>query len=179
MIPCIPMDCLTLGQTSMSIFPRSIAMSHPRQGTISLILDLRFHWSHLHCFVVSDKFMPFGQSGKSIYIIAASVTCRASSVLPQGASVSPVDIEAVGSGETPDFGPDFPVRPLDHMDADQSPDFGPSFETVRADFTVEQSDAEQMPDFGPDFDGDIEMTVEPTSHSEKSLGNFLKYVLPC
>jgi hypothetical protein len=100
-------------------------------------------------------------------------------VLPQVASVSPADIEAVASGEMPDFGLDFPVRLLDPMDANQSPDFGPNFEIVRADFTVEQSDAEVMPDFGPDFDGDIEMNVEPTSHSNKSLGNFMKYVLPC
>jgi hypothetical protein len=100
-------------------------------------------------------------------------------VLPQVASVSPVDINAVASSETPDFGPDFPVRPLDPMDADQSPDFGPNFEIVRADFTVEQSDAEVMPDFGPNFDSDIEMNVETTSHSNKSLGNFMTDVLAC
>jgi hypothetical protein len=93
------------------------------------------------------------------------VTLYTLSVLPQVASVSPVDIKAFALVEMPDLGPDLPVRPLECMDADQSPDFGPNFEIVPADFRVAQLDAEVMPDFGPDFDGDIEMDIEPTSHS--------------
>jgi hypothetical protein len=93
------------------------------------------------------------------------VTSYTLSVLPQVASVSPVDIEAFPSGEMPDLGPDIPVRPLERIDADQSPDFGPNFEIVPPGLRVAQSDAELMPDFGPDFDGDIEMDIEPASHS--------------
>jgi hypothetical protein len=165
-------DYLTLGQTSMSIFPRSIAPSHLRQRRISLILDLRSKWSLRHCFAVSVRFTPLCQSGESYYIIAASVKSNTLSVLPHVASASPVDIEALASGETPDFGPDFSGRPLQPIDADRSPDFGP-------DFTLECSDGELMPDFGPEFDGDIEMEIEQTSHSNKSSGNFMRYGLLC
>ncbi|KAJ8582078.1 hypothetical protein M405DRAFT_846646 [Rhizopogon salebrosus TDB-379] len=120
-----------------------------------------------------DNFPDFGPTFplEPSALFSSSVTSHTLSVLPQVASVSPADINAVASGEAPDFGPDFPVRPLDPMDADQSPDFGPNFEIVRADFSVEQLDAEVMPDFGPGFDGDIEMNVETTSHSNKSLAH--------